>query len=72
MASVLVSRCRKQVERNLATYSFPQTWPPVGQTLARLGEDGKEMDQQRAWVPSFEGASEDGGGGENHFCIPFS
>lgn len=33
----------------------------MGQTLAGLGEDGKEADQQRAWVASFGGASEDGG-----------
>lgn len=34
----------------------------MGQTLAGLGEDGKEVDRQRAWVASFGGASEDGGG----------
>lgn len=38
MASVLVPRCRKQVEGNRATYAFlPQTWSDSGQQ--RGGED---------------------------------
>lgn len=47
MVSVLVSRCRKQVERNLATSSFAPTWPPcwLDFSQARRGREGSEAQQ---------------------------
>lgn len=48
MVSVLVSRCKKQVKRNLATSSFAQTWPLrwLDSSQAGKGREGSEAQQQ--------------------------
>lgn len=70
MASVLVSRCRKQVERNLATYSFPQTWPPHGSDPGRAGRGWEGSGPTAGLGRQLWGSLRRWG--ENHYCIPFS